>query len=75
MGQSEMELEVNTLGDVIESLISRDNSAKELFFDAHGKLRSYITFYINNMAKNPPDLSQKLNDKDLVILVPTAAGG
>jgi len=70
-----MELDVATLGDVVESLISTDSSTKELFFDTHGKLRAYITFYVNNSAHNPPDLSQKLKDGDLVILVPTAAGG
>jgi len=75
LGQSEIELEANTLNDVVESLISSNGSVKELFFDAHGKLRSYITFYINNTPQNPPELTRKLNDGDLILLVPTAAGG
>jgi len=32
-------------------------------------------FYINNTAQNPPELPRKLNDGDLILLVPTAAGG
>ena len=75
MGQSELELEGNTLSDVIDSLISRDQSIKPLFFDSNGRLRGYTMFYINNMAQNPPELSRKLNDGDLILLVPTAAGG
>jgi molybdopterin converting factor small subunit len=46
-----------------------------MFFDAGGKLRSYTIFYINNTAQNPPELARKLNDGDLILLVPTAAGG
>jgi len=75
LGQSELELEGNTLNDVIEWLISHDHSVKGLFFDSNGNLRSYTMFYINNMAQNPPELSRKLNDGDLILLVPTAAGG
>jgi len=75
LGQSELELEGNTLSDVIDSLISRDQSIKPLFFDSNGRLRGYTMFYINNMAQNPPELSRKLNDGDLILLVPTAAGG
>ena len=75
LGQSEIELEANTLNDVVESLISLNGSVKELFFDVHGKLRSYIMFYINNTPQNPPGLTRKLNDGDLILLVPTAAGG
>jgi len=75
LGKSELELEVTTLNDVIESLISRDQSVKTLFFDSNGKLRGYTMIYINNMAQNPPELSSNLNDGDLILLVPTAAGG
>jgi len=60
---------------VVNSLISRDRSIKDVFFDAGGKLRGYTMFYINNTAQNPPELTQKLNDGDLILLVPTAAGG
>lgn len=75
LGQSEIELDANTLNDVVESLISSNSSVKELLFDAKGKLRSYTMFYINNTLQNPPELTRKLNDGDLILLVPTAAGG
>jgi len=75
LGQSELELESDTLNDIINSLISKDESIKELFFDANGKLRGYTMVYINNTAQNPPELARKLNDGDLILLVPTAAGG
>ena len=75
LGESELELEADTVGDLITSLISRKNSIKDLIFDSNGKIRSYTTFYVNNTAQSPPDFSRKLNDGDLVLLVPTAAGG
>jgi sulfur-carrier protein len=75
LGQSELELEADTLNDLINSLISKNQSVKGLLFEPNGKLRSYTTFYINNTAQNPPELARKLNDGDLILLVPTAAGG
>jgi molybdopterin converting factor small subunit len=75
LGQSELELEAKTLGDVVVSLISRKNSVRELIFDSHGKIRADTTFYVNNSAQSPPDFSRKLNDGDIILLVPTAAGG
>jgi MoaD family protein len=75
VGQSEIELEANTLHEVLLSLINRSESVKNLIFDPQGQLRRYLMFYVNNIVQNPPDLLQKLNDGDLVLLVPAAAGG
>ncbi len=73
--QSEMQLEADTLNDVVQSLISKKSTVKDLLFDAKGRLRGYTLFYLNNSVLNPPDLARKLNDGDLVLLVPPAAGG
>ena len=75
LGQSEVDLQAKTLGEVVDMLISKEPSVRGLFFDASGKLRSYTMFYLNNVAQNPPELARKLNDGDLILLVPTAAGG
>jgi MoaD family protein len=75
LGQSELELEANTLNDVIESLITKQSAVKDLLFDSKGILRRYTLFYVNNTVLDPPNLAQKLNDGDLVLLVPPAAGG
>lgn len=75
VGQSELEMEANTLSDVVESLINRHGSLKELFFDSKGSLRRYILFYLNNRVQNPANLTTKLNNSDLVLLIPPAAGG
>ena len=75
LGESEIELEADTLNDVVKSLIKRNGAIKDLMFDSNGQLRSYILFYVNNSVQNPPDLSRKLNDGDLILLVPPAAGG
>jgi MoaD family protein len=75
LGQSEIEIEAATLKDVVQSLINMHSAVKNLLFDSHGKLRGYTLFYVNNTVLNPPDLARKLNDGDLVFLVPPAAGG
>jgi MoaD family protein len=75
LGASEIELEANTLNDVVKSLIRRNESVKDLLFDSKGLLRGNILFYVNNSVQNPLELSRKLNDGDLILLVPPAAGG
>lgn len=75
VGQSELEVEGNTLNDVLQNLINKHGPLKDLLFDPHGELRGHTLFYINNLAQNPPDFSRKPKDGDLVLLVPPAAGG
>ncbi len=75
VGQSEIELEADTLNDIVQLLINKPGAVKDMLFDPQGELRGYTLFYVNNTALNPPDLSRKLNDGDLVLLVPPAAGG
>jgi molybdopterin converting factor small subunit len=75
VGQSELELEANTLDEVLMSLINTSKSVKDLIFDSQGQLRRYMMLYVNNIIQNPPNLSQKLNDGDLVLLVPAPSGG
>jgi molybdopterin synthase sulfur carrier subunit len=75
LGQSELELEANTLNDLIELLITEQSAVRDLLFDSKGTLRGYTLFYVNNTVLNPPNLAQKLNDGDLVLMIPPAAGG
>jgi MoaD family protein len=75
LGQSELELEVHTLNDVLRSLINEQRTLKDVFFDSEGRLRPYTLIYVNNTVQSPPDLARKLNDGDLVLLIPPAAGG
>jgi molybdopterin synthase sulfur carrier subunit len=75
LGQSELELEANTLNDLIELLITEQSAVRDLLFDSKRTLRGYTLFYVNNTVLNPPNLAQKLNDGDLVLMIPPAAGG
>jgi len=75
LGTGEIELEATTVNEVLQSLINRESAVKDLLFDSHGRLRRHIIFYVNNAVLDPSDLGRKLNDGDLVLLVPPAAGG
>jgi molybdopterin converting factor small subunit len=75
IGESEVEFQADTLNQVIEGLIHRNGAVKDILYDPEGHLRGYVLFYINNVVQNPPEMSRKLNDGDLVLLVPAAAGG
>ncbi len=75
LGKSELELEATTLNEVVQSLISLQSRVKDLLFDSRGALRRYTFFYVNQTVVDPPNLARKLNDGDLVLLVPPAAGG
>jgi len=75
IGESEVEFQADTLSEVIEVLIRRNGAVKDLLYDPEGHLRAWVLFYVNNVVQNPPDMSRKLNDGDLVLLVPAAAGG
>jgi len=75
VGKSEIELEADTIGGLLQSLIQINAKVREVIYDSHGDLRGNITFYVNNKILNPSDLSRKLNDGDLILIVPLAAGG
>lgn len=60
---------------MLQSLIDKHSSLRELLFDSEGNIRRHILLYVNNAVQNPPDLSRKLNDGDLILLIPPAAGG
>lgn len=75
IGESELTIQAETLSDVLQALINRNGTVKELLFNEQDQLRGYTLFYVNNEVQNPPILSRKLNDGDLVLLVPPAAGG
>jgi len=75
VGQSDIELEADTIAALLQSLIQMNAKIQEEIHDAHGGLRGNITFYVNNKVLNPTDLSRKLNDGDLILIVPIAAGG
>jgi len=75
VGRSEIELEADTLAGLVQQLIKMHATVKDVLYDVHGVLRGNILFYVNSRVQNPPDLSRKLNDGDLILLVPPAAGG
>ncbi len=75
LGTGELELEADTLKDVVDCLMNRQESTREILYDGTGHLRNYTFFYVNNEVQNPPNLSRKLSDGDLVLLVPPAGGG
>lgn len=75
-GESEMKLEAGSVGELIQRLIQKyGTSLRDVMFDKGGKLRSYTLVYLNNTVLSPLDTTTKLNDGDLILLIPPAAGG
>lgn len=75
LGQSEIELEANTLSEMLQSLIDKHAGLRDLIFDSKGNIQPHILLYVNNVVQKSSEFSRKLNDGDLVLLIPPAAGG
>jgi molybdopterin converting factor small subunit len=75
VGGSDVELEANSLTEMLQSLTDKHVGLRELLLDSKGNIRHHILLYVNNVVQNPLDLSRKLRDGDLILLIPPAAGG
>ncbi len=74
--QAALELDGATVGEVLESLITRHPSLRKHLMTEEGKLRSFVNVYVNDediryLSKD----ATPIKDTDVVSIVPSIAGG
>lgn len=75
-GKSEVEIEGNTVSEIIDNLGSAHPGIKERVYDEQGEVRRFINIYVNEedirflTGKDTP-----LKDGDEVSIIPAIAGG
>jgi molybdopterin converting factor small subunit len=74
-GNAVVEVEGNTVGMCLKSLIEKYPGMKDALFDKKAKLRNYVEIYINGESAFPNELVKEVHDGDEVHLVFFLAGG
>ena len=74
--RSEIELEGETVGQVIQALSDEYPETKKALYDEEGQLRSFINIFVNSdNIKNLKGYDTPVKDGDEIMLIPAIAGG
>lgn len=74
--RSEIELEGETVGQIIQALSDEYPETKKALFDENGRLRSFINIFVNSdNIKNLQEYETTVKDGDEIMLIPAIAGG
>lgn len=75
-GDTLVEAQPGTLGDVLNGLTERYPGLKDELFDDDGELRRFVNVYINDEDVRYLDgLDSKVSEDDSVSILPAVAGG
>ena len=75
-GQSDVEIEGESVGEVIDNLEASHNGIKEKLIDESGSIRRFVNVYLNEEDIRFLDgADTEVNDGDSVTIVPAIAGG
>jgi MoaD family protein len=75
-GKGEVTITASTVGELLQALVERyGDSARNMLFDAGGNFRDYSFVYINNTLQKPVDMSLRLKDGDVILVIPPVSGG
>lgn len=75
-GKSEINLEVESLSDVLNILVKTFGEAvKDLLFDEKNNFRHFYIFLNNKVVQIPTALQLDLHEDDLLLIFPPAMGG
>lgn len=75
-GQSRVDAQGGTVGEVLNDLGSRFPEFHKRIFDGSGELQQYVNVYVNNEdIRYLDDLATPVADKDVVDIIPAVAGG
>ena len=75
-GQGEVQIEANSIAELIENLEKEFPGIKERLVEENGEIRKFVNFFVNDedirflQGKDTP-----LKDGDVVAIIPAIAGG
>ena len=72
---SEVNVEGNTVGECLGSLVKQFPDIKQALFDQKGNLRNVIEIYLNKQSAYPDELSKPVRDGDEIHITVMLAGG
>ncbi len=74
--KSEIDLEGETVGKVLQNLVSLYPDSKKSLFDEEGKPRSFVNVFLGETnIKNLNGLDSETKNGDTIMLIPAIAGG
>ncbi len=74
--QDAVQLDGETVGDLLQQLGSAYPQMRKHLFDEQGKLRNFVNVYVNDDDIKHLDKEQtRLTEKDVVSIIPSVAGG
>lgn len=75
-GQARVELEGDTVGELLANLVSRYGELRPHLYDDGGRLRSYVNVYVNDEdCRHLEREATRIAAGDVVSIVPSIAGG
>ncbi len=75
-GQSEVDADGATVGDVLRKLTAQHPDTQDQLFGAEGDLNRYVNVYLNDEDVRVLDgLDTAVSDGDTVVILPAMAGG
>ena len=74
-GQKTIEVQGDSVGDVLNNFISLYPGMKNEIFDKNGDLRHYIEIYLNNESAFPDELKKPVKKGDDIQIITFLAGG
>ncbi|MBR1592959.1 MAG: molybdopterin-synthase adenylyltransferase MoeB [Ruminococcus sp.] len=74
--RSEVEIDGNTVGEILTLLSDEYPQTKKALFDEKGRLRAFINVFVNeDNIRDLKDFDTEVRDGDEIILIPAIAGG
>ena len=64
-----------TVGECLKQIVIEFPQLKKEIFDPEGKLQGYVSVFLNGEDSYPEELAKKLNDGDIIDMIPVIGGG
>jgi molybdopterin converting factor small subunit len=74
-GEESVDVNGRTVGECLNDLVKRYPAAGKMLFDSRGRLLNQVYVYVNAEGVNKADFTQKVTDKDELLLAVLITGG